>query len=115
MTVSKDRGAASILVVVTGLVVVAAGLVVAVAAAHLTGEARAQAAADQAALAGASWAYAGESVACARAAVFAEKNDATLVSCSLNGLDLYVTVEIDGARSTAHAGPVGMPGSGEGG
>ena len=88
------------------------GLVVAKSAADAVWRAEARNAADLAALAGAGWARAGQSVACARAREFATANHAVMVSCALEGLDLELTVEVKGIRAVARAGPVrGVGGS----
>lgn len=106
-----DRGSATILGAAAGLAVLFIGLVVAKSAADAVWRAEARSAADLAALAGAAWARAGQSVACARAREFATANHAVMASCVLAGLDLEVTVEVNGIRAVARAGPVrGMGG-----
>jgi secretion/DNA translocation related TadE-like protein len=82
------------------------GLILAKSATEVVWRAKARSAADLSALAGASWARAGQGVACARAAEFAIANHAVLVRCSLEGLDLEITVEVKGIRAVAKAGPV---------
>lgn len=75
---------------------------------------RAQAAADLAALAGAAYLPAGDHSACARASVLARSMGTTAVSCTVDGLDVVVTVEasiavgrtrVGPARAVARAGP----------
>jgi len=96
-----------------GLVLVLTGTAAAGLAAAIVARHRAQAAADLGALAGAVHAAEGEGVACAAAADVASANDAQLVSCRLDGLDLVITarVEVGGtgaaldASATARAGP----------
>lgn len=107
----RDRGAASIYAAVVGLLIVLAGLAVAMRASHLVAAAQAQAAADLGALAGAMQALSGEDPACARAADIATRNGAAVVSCTLDGLDLTLTVQVRDAQSTARAGPVRSTGS----
>jgi len=102
----SDRGSATIVGAAAGLAVLFAGLVVAKSATDLISRAEARSAADLAALAGARWARAGQSVACARAREFATANHAVMVSCVLEGLDLEITVEVKGIRAVARAGPV---------
>lgn len=73
---------------------------------------RAQNAADAGALAGAVWAIDGPLAACTAAGRVVSANGARLVSCSVHGLDVRVTVEArltDGmpaGRASARAGPV---------
>lgn len=109
---ARDRGSISLLMVAIGIVFVVAlvagiGLGGARVARH-----RAQNAADAGALAGAVWAVGGTQDACAVAARVVSANDARLVSCSVEGLDVRVTVEVrltDGmpaGRASARAGPV---------
>ena len=111
MPVTRDRGSISLLMVAIGIVFVVAlvvgiGLGGARVARH-----RAQNAADAGALAGAVWAADGPE-ACAVAGRVVSANDARLVNCSVDGLDVRVTVEVrlaDGmptGRASARAGPV---------
>jgi secretion/DNA translocation related TadE-like protein len=98
-----DRGSASIWLLGIGLAVVSLAVAVAWAAGVLVTQHRARAAADLGALAGAPYAVQGRSVACAAAARVVGANDARLVDCTCNGLDVTITVA---ARS---AGRVGSP------
>ncbi len=109
---ARDRGSISLLMVAMGTVfvvalVVAIGLGGARVARH-----RAQNAADAGALAGAVWAIDGPLSACAVAGRVVSANDARLVSCSADGLDVRVTVEVrltgsvPAGRASARAGPV---------
>lgn len=108
----SDRGSATVLGAAVGLAVLFTGLVVAESAAAAVWRADARNAADLAALAGAGWARAGQSVACARAGVFAGANHSVMVSCVLEGLDVQLIVEVNGFRAVARAGPVrGVGGS----
>ncbi len=110
----EERGSASppavaavgVLVAVT---VGALGFGSAVVARH-----RAQAAADLAALAAAAQVGAGAGVACRRAATLAGEMGARVGACSVEGLVVIVTVEVDtavrlaggqAARAVARAGP----------
>jgi secretion/DNA translocation related TadE-like protein len=99
-----ETGSASIVVVaLTGLLVllgVAATFVVATVAAHR----RVQAAADLAALAGATSAQsASADDPCAAAARVAAGNGARLSSCQLVGTDVLVTAEVQGPRFLGHS------------
>ncbi|MEV4507568.1 Rv3654c family TadE-like protein [Dactylosporangium sp. NPDC049525] len=111
-SVERERGSISLLMVAIGIVFVVAlvagiGLGGVRVARH-----RAQNAADAGALAGAVWAVDGPPAACAVAGRVVSANDARLVSCSVDGLDVRVTVEVhlnDGmpaGRASARAGPV---------
>jgi secretion/DNA translocation related TadE-like protein len=115
---ASDRGAASVWVLAVGLVLVAAGLAGAAVGAVRLARQRAVVAADLAALAGAARAVDGTAVACGRAGEFAAHNGARLVSCTLDGLDLVVTVELTATPlpgltrripAAARAGPVATP------
>jgi secretion/DNA translocation related TadE-like protein len=102
----SDRGSATIIGAAVGLAVLSIGVVVAKSATDAVARAEARSAADLAALAGAGWARAGQSVACARAREFASANRAVMVSCVLDGLDIELSVEVKGIRAVARAGPV---------
>ncbi len=101
----NQRG--SIVVMMTAAIVVAGMLML--AAAHLGGaaarKARADTAADAAALAAADQLALGRSAsqAVATARAVAGDNGATLVSCVCAGSSAQVTVDLDDARSTARA------------
>jgi len=76
---------------------------------------RAQAAADLAALSAAARLPAGAERACQHASVLARKMRADQTNCSLQGLDVVVTVEVAvgrgiRARAAARAGPIDTPG-----
>lgn len=100
----SERGAASLLAValIGALLMLgmAAHLVIAAAAAHRT----AQAAADLAALAGAqAWQEQGSTpAACAAASDVAGRNEAALITCSLQGDDLLTVVKVQGPRMFGH-------------
>jgi secretion/DNA translocation related TadE-like protein len=107
----QDRGSASIWLLCAGSVVIAIGLAGALGAAAATARHRAQAAADLGGLAGARYALAGDTVACAHAGAIVEANGARMTSCHLDGFDLVVVVELPVAglgtvHGTARAGPV---------
>ena len=91
---SRDRGAASILVAALGLVLVMAGVAGAMVGAARAGRHRAQVAADLGALAGAGRAIEGRDAACARAERFVAANGGRLTSCVLSGLEVTVRVEV---------------------
>lgn len=101
-----DRGSVTVIAVGMGLAVVLTGATIAIAASLLVSRAQARNAADLAALAGAAWARSGETVACARASELARRNGAAVVSCSQDGLDVLLAVEVKGVRAVAVAGPV---------
>lgn len=109
---ARDRGSISLLMVVLGAVFVAALVVGIGLGGGRVARHRAQNAADAGALAGAVWAVDGPPTACAVAGRVVSANDARLVSCMIEGLDVCVTVEVrlaDGmpaGRATARAGPV---------
>ncbi len=112
---TRDRGAASLLVVACAAVLLLVGSALGVVAAIVTAHRAAQSAADLAALAGAS-AHQHGADGCARAGALAGANGARLLDCRLAGEDVVVTVEVDGPRwlgqqadlrGTARAGPVG--------
>lgn len=105
-----DRGSVSIIGVAAGLVVVIAGSSIALSSAYAISRAEARSAADLAALAGAGWTRAGQSVACARAGETASANHAVMISCVVEGLDIELTVEVKGVRAVARAGPIRMAG-----
>jgi secretion/DNA translocation related TadE-like protein len=109
---NSDRGSASLwllgvalaLVLLAGTVTVAGGLLV---ARH-----RAQNAADLGALAGARRAFEGQTAACSAADRFAAATGASVLSCQVDGLDVILTVRVNGpkgwgsAEASARAGPV---------
>jgi secretion/DNA translocation related TadE-like protein len=111
----RDRGAASILLLATGLVVVAAGVGGAAVAEALVGRHQARTAADLGALAGAGQAVYGEEVACARARRLVTANGGEVAGCAVAGLEVVVRVEVRveplpglvrRATAAARAGPV---------
>lgn len=112
-----DRGSASLWSLTIGLVLLAiAGVGVSIGTV-LVGQHQARVAADLGALAGAVYAVRDSAVACGRAAAIVEANNARLVACTVDGLDVRVTVEVAiqtplpmtthrAARASARAGPV---------
>jgi secretion/DNA translocation related TadE-like protein len=110
-----DRGAASLWVLAIGLVLLAAGLAGAAVGAARVARHEARVAADLGALAGAMRALDGTEVACARAAALVTRNGGRITGCTVDGLDVTVTVEVEvtplpglarTAGATARAGPV---------
>jgi len=110
-----DRGAATIMVLAIGLVLI--GIAVAGAAVGAARVARheARTAADLGALAGAMRVLEGSDSACARAGELVSRNGGRLAACTVDGLDLIVTAEVDvtplpgltrTARAAARAGPI---------
>ena len=115
---SEGRPALIAAAMIAALVVITAGgadLGAAVIARH-----RAQAAADLAALAGAAYLPAGAASGCAQASALARSMGTTAVGCTVDGLDVVVTVEAPSAlgftrmgraRAVARAGPAGTIGT----
>jgi secretion/DNA translocation related TadE-like protein len=115
----SDRGSASVIAAaMMTLLMVLAGAGVMVGSA-VTARHRAQAAADLAALAGAGQVASGQSAACASAASVARAMQAGVATCTVDGLDVVVTIEvpvrlgrlgIQAAHAAARAGPVEVGG-----
>ena len=107
-----DRGSASIWVLGVGLSVVLLAALAALAGSAVVARHKAGVVADLAALAGAAVAADGAPAACGRAEAIVRAQQARLVGCLLEALDILVTVEIDNpcwpaaARARARAGPV---------
>ena len=113
--VSRERGSASLWLLVIGLVLVAAGIAGSAAGAARVARHQARVAADFGALAGAARALEGPAVACARASVIASANGGRLTSCTVDGIDVEITVQVAVepmpgltrvATATARAGPI---------
>ncbi|HEX5598079.1 MAG TPA: Rv3654c family TadE-like protein [Micromonosporaceae bacterium] len=111
----RDRGSASLWLLAVGLLLTAVGLGGAAVGAARVARHQARAAADLGALAGAARAIDGPEVACAQAAELVRANLGRLASCTLDGLDLQITVEVSVtplpgltrvASATARAGPL---------
>lgn len=109
-----QRGAASILVVAMAGVLLLVGAAAGVVAAIVVAHRKAQAAADLAALAGATTLADHARDPCAAARDVASANDATLASCVVEGADVVVRVTVRGPRwlgqdrdlvGSARAGP----------
>jgi secretion/DNA translocation related TadE-like protein len=112
---ARDRGAASLFLLATGLVFVAAGLAGAAVGAARVGRHEARTAADLGALAGAMRAIEGQAAACAEAERFVAANGGRIVACDVDGLEVVVHVEVTvtslpglvrHATAAARAGPV---------
>lgn len=93
----STRGAATVLVVALTGVLLLLGTALGVVAGMITDHRRAQAAADLAALAGASTAADGGD-ACGAAAAVADANGAVLATCAVEGRDVRVQVTVAGPR-----------------
>ena len=115
---TRDRGAASILILAIGLVLVAAATAAAAVGAARVGRHQARTAADLSALAGAARAVEGAGPACTRAREIARENQARLAACHAEGWEIVVHVEVAVtplpgltryARAAARAGPVSTP------
>ncbi len=92
-----ERGAATLIVLAMSGLLMFVGLALAGVAAIVLTQRSAQAAADLAALAGASAAVSGGD-ACAAAGEIAEANGAALADCELTGVVVTVAVQVDGPR-----------------
>lgn len=90
-----ERGSGSVLVVALTAVVLLLGLAAAFVTATVAAHRKAQAAADLAAVAGATVLQRGGEP-CAGAAVIAEANGAAVTSCGVIGGDVRVQVALDG-------------------
>ncbi len=97
MTGRDHRGAATVLATACLGLILLIGAGLGVAAAMVVDHRRAQAAADLAALAGASALRQGDD-GCGVAQRVASANDAELASCSVAGADVVVTVTVTGPR-----------------
>jgi secretion/DNA translocation related TadE-like protein len=67
---------------------------------------RAQAAADLSALAAASALAQGVDAACSRAALIANAMNAAVTDCTVDDLDVVITIQVGKAHAAARAGPV---------
>nr|MDT0660100.1 flp pilus-assembly TadE/G-like family protein [Micromonospora sp. DSM 115978] len=112
---APDGGSASLWVLAVGLLLVAAGLAGAAVGTARVARHQARVAADLGALAGAGQALANPAGACAAASGIVQANGGEVITCSVDGLDLAVTVEVRvsplpglarTARAAARAGPV---------
>jgi secretion/DNA translocation related TadE-like protein len=110
-----DRGSASVWVAAAGLVLVAAGVAGSAVGVAVLGRHQARTAADLGALAGALAVVDGDGEACRRAAVIASANGARMVSCTVDGWEVVITVDVEvhplpglsrSAVASARAGPV---------
>jgi secretion/DNA translocation related TadE-like protein len=110
----SDAGAATVVAVSLAAVLLLIGMSAVFVTATATAHRRAQGAADLAALAGAATLQqAGDH--CAAAAEVAAANDAALVSCSVRGQDVVLTVEVDGPDFLGHGfTPTGQARAGPG-
>jgi secretion/DNA translocation related TadE-like protein len=114
----RDRGAATVWLLATGLLLVAMGVAGAAVGTATVARHRAETAADLGALAGATRAVEGAQSACDRAAEIVTANGGRLTSCNLDGFDLTVAVEVSVSPvrgmvrrvgASARAGPVRAP------
>jgi secretion/DNA translocation related TadE-like protein len=110
----RDRGSATLLAVAMLAVILAAVGAVVVVGSAVIARHRAQAAADLAALAAAGRLAAGQNAACGWAVSVADQMDARVTACTVESLDVVVTVDVDAAlgrwglgaaRAAARAGP----------
>ena len=92
-----EAGAATLLAVALAGVLLLVGAALAVVGAMVAAHRQAQAAADLAALAGATAAARGD-VACWSARAVAQRNEATLVACAVDGGAVTVEVRVAGPR-----------------
>ena len=96
-TAERERGAASLLATACLGVLVLIGAALAVVGAMVADHRRAQAAADLAALSGATALQRGQD-ACAEAGRVATANQARLAQCQVAGQDVVVSVRVTGPR-----------------
>ncbi|WP_435820948.1 Rv3654c family TadE-like protein [Micromonospora musae] len=111
----RERGGASVCLLVVGLALVLAGMFGAAVGAARTARQQAAVAADFGALAGAGRALEGDEAACSAAAEIAVRNGGRLLVCRLDDLDVLVTAEVSVtvlpgltrvATASARAGPL---------
>ena len=93
-TLVDDRGAGTLLAFITFPILVIAVAMVWAFVDVSTVRQQAAGAADLAALAGSPYALTQPEQACVRAAAIARENRATMVSCTIEGIDIVVGVEI---------------------
>ena len=103
---ADERGSGALLVLVGVGLLLAAGLVASLLGGVLVVRTRVAAAADLAALAGASTALSGADEACAQAARVAAANGTRLDSCRLQGVQLWVEVSAATPPHLRQAAPV---------
>ncbi|TQK68294.1 Rv3654c family TadE-like protein [Nocardioides sp. SLBN-35] len=112
----SHRGAATVLAAAMAGVLLLVGAATGVVGAIVVGHRRAQAAADLAALAGATALGHSGRDPCSAAAEVAEANGALMETCQVDGADVLVEVRVDGPRwlgqdrdlrAAARAGPDG--------
>ncbi|WFE23102.1 flp pilus-assembly TadE/G-like family protein [Solwaraspora sp. WMMD937] len=101
-----QRGSASLWLLAVGLTLVAAGMAGALIGAVRLARQQASVAADLAALAGAARVFAGQGVVCERAAEVAGRNGGRLRACSVDGMEVVVTVEVTPLPATGVGRPV---------
>jgi secretion/DNA translocation related TadE-like protein len=115
MAGGHDRGAATVWLLAAGLVLIAMGVAAAAVGSATVARHRAQTAADLGALAGAIRAVEGAESACARATEIVTANGGRLTSCTLDGFDVTIAVEVSvsplrgiarSAHASARAGPI---------
>ncbi|WP_233562916.1 Rv3654c family TadE-like protein [Micromonospora musae] len=111
----RERGGASVCLLVVGLALVLAGMFGAAVGAARAARQQAAVAADFGALAGAGRALDGDEAACSAAAEIAGRNGGRLLVCRLDDLDVLVTAEVSVtvlpgltrvATASARAGPL---------
>jgi secretion/DNA translocation related TadE-like protein len=108
---ADDQGSASLWLLGVALAVLLLAGTVAMAGGLLVARHRARAAADLGALAGAVRAAQGPGVACPAAERIVQANGGRMIGCQLKGLDVVITVDVDGpagwgqVRASARAGP----------
>jgi secretion/DNA translocation related TadE-like protein len=114
---ANERGSATLVAVAMMAVLLAIALGGSLVGSAVIARHRAQSAADLAALAAARWVGSGPQAACTWASSVATVNHSRLVACTLDGLDVVVTVDVavslgrlgvGSARAAARAGP-GQP------
>jgi len=104
--VRDDRGAATVIAVAMMAVLVAVTAGGGYIAAAVIARHRAQSAADLAALAAAAALPAGAETACGKAVAIASRMGVEVTDCTVDALDVVVTVSAGPAKAAARAGPV---------
>ncbi|WP_018352268.1 Rv3654c family TadE-like protein [Longispora albida] len=115
----RERGSASVIAMGTGALLLSVGLACMGIGSAVVARHRAGSAADLGALAGAVHAMAGAEVACSEVEEIVAANGGRVASCTVDGLDVLVAVEVRPAgyagrfgvaRAVARAGPLSAPG-----
>jgi secretion/DNA translocation related TadE-like protein len=101
-----DTGSATLIAVAMMAVLVAFTVGGFYLASAVVSRHRGQSAADLSALAAAASLVRGVDAACSRAAAIASAMNGALAECTVDGLDVVITIQVGKARAAARAGPV---------